>query len=128
MAQIEDAFDVKYRLEYYGLKLHPEWRGNIKRWQYYSDSFNGGNDYRQGRYLIKYVLESQEEYDSRLKQTPLDNHVKSVVETYNSFLFRTPPKRDYGTQVVNDPSIDAFLKDADIDGRTLNAFMRDCDT
>jgi len=128
MAQIDDAFDVKYRLEYYGLQLHPEWRDNIRRWQYYSDSFNGGNDYRQGRYLIKYVLESQEDYDSRLRQTPLDNHVKSVVETYNSFLFRTPPKRDYGTQVVNDPSLDAFLQDADLDGRTFNAFMRDCAT
>ncbi len=128
MAQINDAFDVKYRLEYYGLKLHPEWRDNIRRWQYYSDSFNGGNDYREGRYLIKYVLESQEDYDNRLKQTPLDNHVKSVVETYNSFLFRTPPKRNYGTQVVNDPSLDAFLQDADLDGRTFNAFMRDCAT
>jgi len=128
MATINDAFDVQYRLDYYGLELHPEWRNNIRRWQYYSDSFNGGNDYREGRYLIKYILESQDDYESRLRQTPLDNHVKSVVETYNSFLFRTPPKRDYGTQVINDPSLDAFLQDADLDGRTFNAFMRDCAT
>jgi len=128
MATINDAFDVQYRLDYYGLELHPEWRNNIRRWQYYSDSFNGGNDYREGRYLIKYILESQDDYESRLRQTPLDNHVKSVVETYNSFLFRTPPKRDYGTQVINDPSLNAFLQDADLDGRTFNAFMRDCAT
>ena len=128
MAIIQDAFDVKYRLEYYGLKLHPDWKNNIKRWQYYSDSYNGGNDFRQGRYLIKYVLESQEDYDSRLKQTPLDNHCKSVVETYNSFLFRKPPTRDYGTQVVNDPSLDSFLNDCDLDGRSFNSFMRDCST
>ena len=128
MATIQDAFDVKYRLEYYGLKLHPDWKNNIKRWQYYSDSYNGGNDFRQGRYLIKYVLESQEDYDNRLKQTPLDNHCKSVVETYNSFLFRKPPTRDYGTQVVNDPSLDSFLNDCDLDGRSFNSFMRDCST
>ena len=128
MAQIQDAFDVKYKLEYYGLTLHPEWKKNIKRWQYYSDSYNGGNDFRQGRYLIKYVLESQGDYENRLKQTPLDNHCKSVVETYNSFLFRKPPTREYGTQVVNDPSLDSFLNDCDLDGRSFNAFMRDCAT
>ena len=127
MATITDAFDVKYRLEYYGLKLHPQWQNNIKRWQYYSDSFNGGNDFRTGRYLVKYVLESQEDYENRLRNTPLDNHCKSVVETYNSFLFRTPPKRTYGA-IGTDPALDPFLADCDLDGRTFNAFMRDCAT
>lgn len=128
MAIINDAFDVDYRIEYYGVKVHPEWKRNIHRWQYYSDSFNGGNDYRQGRYLVKYVMESQEDFDNRLRNTPLDNHCKSVVETYNSFLFRTPPKRDYGTQVANDPSLDSFIQDCDLDGRSFDAFMRDCST
>jgi len=128
MATIQDAFDVKYRLEYYGLELHPDWKNNIRRWQYYSDSYNGGNDFREGRYLIKYVLESDEDFEGRLKNTPLDNHCKSVVETYNSFLFRKPPTREYGTQVTNDPSLDSFLSDCDLDGRSFNAFMRDCAT
>ena len=128
MATIYDAFDVEYRLEYLGLPVHPEWRKNIKRWTYYSDSFNGGNDFRSGQYLVKYILESGEEFENRIKATPLDNHCKSVVETYNSFLFRTPPKRDYGTQVGNDPALDSFLQDADLDGRTFDAFMRDCAT
>ena len=128
MATIYDAFDVEYRLEYLGLPVHPEWRKNIKRWTYYSDSFNGGNDFRSGQYLVKYILESAEEYENRIKATPLDNHCKSVVETYNSFLFRTPPKRDYGTQVANDPALDPFLQDADLDGRSFNSFMRDCAT
>jgi hypothetical protein len=128
MAIINDAFDVDYRIEYYGVKVHPEWKKNIHRWQYYSDSYNGGNDYRQGRYLVKYVLESQEDYEGRLRNTPLDNHCKSVVETFNSFLFRTPPKRDYGTAVSNDPSLDSFLADCDLDGRSFDAFMRDCST
>ena len=51
-----------------------------------------------------------------------------MVETYNSFLFRKPPTRDYGTQVVNDPSLDSFLNDCDLDGRNFNSFMRDCST
>ena len=72
MATIDDAFDVEYRIEYYGLKVHSDWKKNIKRWHYYSDSFNGGNDYRQGQYLVRYVLESNEEYDNRIRNTPLD--------------------------------------------------------
>lgn len=127
MATIDDAFDVEYRIEYYGIPVHPDWKQNIKRWQYYSDSYNGGNDYREGRYLVKYTLESNEDFYNRLRNTPLDNHCKSVVETYNSFLFRTPPKREYG-QVGNDPSIDSFLDDCDLDGRSFNSFMRDCST
>lgn len=128
MATIHDAFDVEYRLEYLGLPVHPDWRNNIKRWTYFSDSFNGGNDYRRGQYLVKYVLESGAEYDNRIKNTPLDNHCKSVVETYNSFLFRKPPTREYGTQVTNDPALDSFLNDCDLDGRSFNSFMRDVAT
>ena len=127
MATIDDAFDVEYRIEYYGLKVHSDWKKNIKRWHYYSDSFNGGNDYRQGQYLVRYVLESNEEYDNRIRNTPLDNHCKSVVETYNSFLFRKPPMRNYGA-IGNDPALDPFLNDCDLDGRSFDAFMRDCST
>ena len=124
---IYDAFDVEYRIEYLGIKVHPDWKRNIRRWQYYSDSYNGGNEYRAGQYLLKYVLESGEEFENRIKATPLDNHCKSVVETYNSFLFRVPPKREYGA-IGNDPAIDAFFDDCDLDGRNFNAFMRDVST
>ena len=127
MATIYDAFDTNYRIEYYGITVNRDWKDNIARWLYYSDSYHGGNNYRQGRYLTKYYMESAEEYDSRVKQTPLDNHCKSVVETYNSFLFRTPPKREYGS-IENDPALDSFFQDADYEGRTFDQFMRDVAT
>jgi len=127
MATIYDAFDTNYRIEYYGITVNRDWKDNIARWLYYSDSYHGGNSYRQGRYLTKYYMESAEEYDSRVKQTPLDNHCKSVVETYNSFLFRTPPKREYGS-IANDPALDSFFQDADYEGRTYDSFMRDVAT
>ncbi len=124
---IYDAFDVEYRIEYLGIKVHPEWKRNIRRWQYYSDSYNGGNEYRAGQYLIKYILESGDDYENRIRQTALDNHCKGVIETYNSFLFRVPPKREYGA-IGQDPAIDAFFDDCDLDGRSFNAFMRDVST
>ena len=127
MATIYDAFETRYKLDYLGVPVHPEWKANIKRWQYYSDSFNGGNEYRSGQYLTKYILESGEEYNQRIKNTALDNHCKSVIETFNSFLFRKPPIRDYGN-ITNDPALDLFLTDCDLDGRSYNAFMRDVST
>jgi hypothetical protein len=127
MALIYDAFDVEYRIELLGLPVHADWKRNIKRWTYFSDSYNGGNDYRQGEYLVKYVLESAAEYAGRVKQTPLDNHCKSIIETYNSFLFRRPPIRKYGS-INEDTALTAFLADADLDGRTFDAFMRDVST
>ena len=127
MATIYDAFETRYKLDYLGLPVHNEWKNNIKRWTYYSDSYNGGNDYRSGQYLTRYVMESGDEYDNRIKNTPLDNHCKSVIETYNSFLFRKPPIRDYGN-ITNDPALDFFLEDCDLEGRSFNAFMRDVST
>jgi len=127
MATTYDAFDTNYRVEYYGISVHPYWKQNISRWLYYSDSYQGGNEYREGRYLTKYFLETGDDYENRIKQTPLDNHCKSVVETYNSFLFRTPPKRTYGS-IDNEPSLNAFLSDADLDGRNFDSFMRDVAT
>ena len=127
MATIYDAFDTNYRVEYYGITVNKYWKDNISRWLYYSDSYHGGNDYRAGRYLTKYYLETLEEYENRIKQTPLDNHCKSVVETYNSFLFRTPAKRTYGS-IDNDPALESFFQDSDLDGRTFNQFMRDVAT
>lgn len=127
MATIYDAFETRYKLDYLGLPVHNEWKNNIKRWTYYSDSYNGGNDYRSGQYLTRYVMESGDEYDNRIKNTPLDNHCKSVIETYNSFLFRKPPIREYGN-ITNDPALDLFHEDCDLEGRSFNAFMRDVST
>jgi len=127
MATIYDAFDTRYKLDFLGLPVHNEWRKNIKRWTYYSDSYNGGNDYRSGEYLTRYVMESGEDYDNRLRNTALDNHCKSVIETYNSFLFRKPPIREYGN-ITNDPALDLFYEDCDLEGRSFNAFIRDVST
>lgn len=103
------------------------WKRNIDRWQFLINSYWGGQDYKEGQYLTPYIMESAGEYEERLQNTPLDNHVKAVVAIYNSFLFRQPPKRLFGN-LTNDPGLNAFLKDADLDGRNFNAVMRDIST
>ena len=99
----------------------------IDYWKFLIDSYVGSKDYRDGGYLQGYQMESQGEYDDRLTNTPLDNHVKAIVAIYNAFLYRKPPKRDFGS-ISNDPGLNDFLQDADLDGRTFDSMMRDVST
>lgn len=96
-------------------------------WRYYLESYVGGEEYRNAGHLIRYQLETEREYQARLYQTPLDNHCQSVISVYNSFLFRQPPEREFGI-LENAPEVREFLRDADFDGRSLNAFMKDVST
>lgn len=109
------------------LSSNTEYNDYRRRWEYLYQSYLGGEEYREGAYLTRYVLETPGEYAARLRATPLDNHCASVVQVYNSFLFRQEPDREFGT-LENDVRVQEFLRDADLDGRSLNAFMRDVST
>lgn len=109
------------------LETHNLWKTNIERWQFLIDSYHGGQEFRDGKYLTAYQMESQEDYETRLDSTPYDNHVKAITAIYNSFLFREPPDRDMG-QLEQDPGLMNFMKDADLDGRSFDAVIRDIST
>lgn len=94
------------------------------RWQFLMDSYQGGQAYRNGGYLTRYELENDREYNLRLTNVPLDNQCRGIVSLYVSFLFRINPDRDFGALEYN-PVIEDILEDADLDGRNMNAFMRD---
>jgi len=96
-------------------------------WQYYLNSYLGGSAYRNAGYLTKYTDEKDTDYSIRVSGTYLDNHCNSVVSVYNSFLFRQPPIRELG-QLKDLEETEAFLADADLDGRSLNSFMKDVTT
>lgn len=100
---------------------------NKDTWQFLLDSWTGGEDYRQGQYLQRYALETDSEYALRLKNTPLDNQCRSLISLYMSFLFREEPDRDLAT-LENDPTVESILEDADLDGRNMDAFMKDVAT
>lgn len=114
--------DENYHTE--GLPVHSEYSAYIPRWQYLMRSYLGGVQYKMGKYLTRYVYETEGEFTARLRQTPLDNHVKSIIHIYNSFLFRNEPKRELGN-LKGTQEVENFLKDADMEGRTWESFMRD---
>jgi hypothetical protein len=100
------------------------YQDNRDRWKFLLDSYIGGDEYRSGGYLTRYAAETDKEYRNRLGSTPLDNHCRSVISVYTSFLFRKDPSREFGN-LSNNLNLNNFLQDADLDGRTLDSFMKD---
>ena len=100
---------------------------NQPAWQYQFESYTGGLTYQNGGHLTKYQLETANEYAARVQTTPLENHCQSVVQVYNSFLFREAPEREFKSMSGLD-EVESFIKDSDLDGRTLDAFMKDVAT
>jgi hypothetical protein len=96
-------------------------------WKYLLESYVGGLEYRQAQHLTRYQLETDGEYAARLRATPLENHCQSVISVYNSFLFRTEPQRDFTNNGMTF-ELESFLRDADLDGRSLDSFMKDVST
>lgn len=109
---------------------HKLYKDNVYRWQYYYNSYYGGKDYQEGQYLRKYLQEEtggQNEYAKRILSTPLDNHCRNVVDTYSSFIWRDTPNRMFGALSENQ-ALTQFLNDADLEGRSFDAVMRDATT
>jgi hypothetical protein len=102
---------------------HPIYDDYKHRWSFYLRSYMGGEDYKDGGYLTSYISEDKDEYARRLDLTPMDNHCKNIVHIYSSFLWRVPPTRAFNS-LANNAALEPFMKDADLDGRSFNAFMR----
>jgi hypothetical protein len=125
MAVIRDRLikgDSRYAVDYI-TESHEAYKYYHNRWQFLGDSYAGGFDFFMGKYMEPYYFESKDDYEKRLRQVALDNHVKSICGIYQSFLFRKMPKRDYGS-IESNPNIEAFLKDADLDGRSFDSFIK----
>lgn len=106
------------------LSSNEQYDKHYNRWKYLLHSYMGGETYKKGEYLSRYQMETEVEYQERLSVTPLDNHAKGVIEIYQSFLFRSPIYRDFGS-LENDTVLQPLLEDCDLDGRSFDAFMKD---
>lgn len=103
---------------------HPDYLANENNWEFYLRSYLGGDDYRVGNYLVRYLNESKEDYARRVDLTPIDNHCANVVHIYSSFLWKNSPTRNYNS-LEGDPVLDAMMRDTDLDGQSLDTFMKE---
>ena len=93
---------------------------------YHYKSFIGGETYKSGSYLTKYIGENNgegDQYRKRINSTPLDNHVQTTVDIYRSFLFRSLPKRELGLLAKN-PLVREWLLDTDQEGQNMDSFLK----
>ena len=103
---------------------HQHYKGMIPRWEYFIRSYLGGKEYQDGKFLQAYQLEFENEYYKRIAFTPLDNHCRNIIDIYSSFLFRVEPTRNFNS-LSEDMSVEQFLEDADLEGRSFEALMRE---
>lgn len=102
---------------------HQTYDDYADQWEFYLRSYMGGNHYTEKGYLTQYVSEDKGEYNRRLDLTPSDNHCKNIIHIYSSYLWRVPPTRSFD-KMAGDPTLESFIKDADLDGRSFDSFMR----
>jgi hypothetical protein len=94
------------------------------QWMYLLQSYLGGEEYRRAAHLTRYNLETETEYNSRLRATPLENHCASVCSLFSSFIFRESAERDFGGIATDNQFID-FIEDCDYEGRSWENFMKE---
>jgi hypothetical protein len=97
------------------------------QWEILLASYMGGVEYQRMGMLTKYVNETENEYIARLSSTFCENHSKSVISTYISFLFREQPDREMGL-LEYDTTVMDFMEDVDLDGRSFDNFMKEVST
>ena len=103
---------------------HPDYDDQKDQWEFHLRSYLGGEAYKDGNYLVKYVDENSKEYARRIDLTPIDNHCANVVHIYSSFLWKVPPTRNFNS-LDGSPVVEQITKDADLEGRSLDAFMKE---
>lgn len=106
---------------------HSARTSNIDKWNFLYRSYIGGEEYRKGRYLHPYWGENNAPFDAygrRLKATPLDNHVRTTVDIYRSYIWKHQPIREFNT-LRNNPFLEDFLYDCDLNGQTIDSWMKD---
>lgn len=101
---------------------HPESKEHLKTWNFLEDSYKGGDEYREGRYLFKRELEDSPVYDARIIEAAFDNMCSPVVDIYTSYLMTSKIGRNYGK--LSGTMFDDFLRDTDFDGRSYEAYWR----
>ena len=63
-------------------------------WGLIYNSYNGGIDYQNGKYLFKYPKESDESFKVRKERAVYFNQIQPLADIISGFLFMTEPKRE----------------------------------
>lgn len=102
--------------------LAPDYEERREEALFYRRSYLGGDAYRDGRYLIRRPLESEERYEERCEAASYANYCAPIVDAYTDYLMGANIHRDFGS-LTNSPLLESFLEDADGKGRSYHQVM-----
>lgn len=105
------------------LKKSGELKDHEEEFKFLRRSYIGGQEYRNGEYLIRHKREIKSSFKRRLKSAVYTNYVAPIIDIYNSYLHREKPNRDRGS--INRTLWEAYMKDADLNGNDHQSVMRD---
>jgi len=74
-------------------RRHPEYNTYQPIWRLFLESYKGGEHFVK-KNLFKYYKEGDDEYSERQSRAYRENHVKKIINIYNSYLFQETPIRD----------------------------------
>jgi len=99
-------------------RRHAKIKSQLEVWKLERDAYIGGSKYKQGGYLHKFPLESQDRYNARAKRSVYFNHVQPIADMLAGFLFASSPGRkamgfEYLIEKASKKkSLDAFMQTA----------------
>ncbi len=106
------------------LKCHRDYELYSDEWRYFISSYFGGRVYKDGNYLLQHPFESITNYNRRKEISYYYNYCAPIVDIFVSHLFRKKAERELGS-LKKDQLFKAFMSDADLEGSSLDHFMRD---
>lgn len=116
-----DSDSIKTAVE----RRHPEYSDQIEHWKFCELSYRGGHEYLTAANVFKYFLESQADFEARLKRTYRANHTKRVIDTVNLHLFKQGVKRE---ETLAPKELVEFWKDPTGNGKeTMDSFAKELD-
>jgi hypothetical protein len=92
-------------------------------WDFYLDSYEGGDDYLKANYLYRHVKEDESDFRDRIQRSYYYNFCRTVVDTYVAHIFRKATAIYRKADDTGD--YERFLSDVDARGNTMNVFMQE---
>jgi hypothetical protein len=99
---------------------HPLYQAFVGDWEFYADSYEGGDAYMRKQYLFRHLRETDNDYKERKARAVFTNLVRKQIDIYASFIFREEIKRD-----AKDLAFEDFKNNADRRGTPLSQIMSD---
>lgn len=92
-------------------------------WNFYLNSYEGGEDYLRANYLFRHVKEDEEDFRDRIQRSYYYNFCRTVVDTYVAHIFRKA--NSIYRRGDEEGDYERFLLDVDARGSSMNTFMQE---